>query len=202
VPDLVPSAVRNSDLRQPGFDTSALLASTAPAIEHPSRGRIEGNVTGGGERRIFRIPAEVEGLEANLFKNRADLKLLTSQVAMHLSSEERHRLFSAIDRLLNIAEWEDESSEIDENSFRSFLRFTIYARPRNIPNLGVSPDGALLAGWHAEEKSVHVEFLPNDQCMALMRLRSIRGPETIAWRGHVASLRDAIRNNGAIECLD
>src|SRR6266849_1891923 len=97
LPDLVPSAVRKSDLRQPGFDTSALLASTAPPIELPSRGRIEGNVTGGGERRIFQIPDRLEGLEATLFKNRADLKLLTSQVAMHLSTIERSSLFSAID---------------------------------------------------------------------------------------------------------
>ncbi len=202
MPDLVPSAVRKSDLRQPGFDTSALLASTAPPIELPSRGRIEGNVTGGGERRIFQIPDRLEGLEATLFKNRADLKLLTSQVAMHLSTIERSSLFSAIDRLLNITEWEDESSQIDEESFRSFLRFTIYARPRNIPNLGVSPDGAVLAGWHADGKSVHVEFLPADQCMALVRWQSPRGPERFARRGHVACLREFIENNAAIECID
>ena len=202
MPDLVPSAVGKSDLRQPGFDTSALLASTAPPIEPPSRSKIEGNITGGGERRIFRIPAEIKGLEATLFKNRADLNLLTSQVAMHLSTEVRHNLFHAIDRLLNITEWEDDSSQIDEKSFRSFLRFTIYARPRNIPNLGVSPDGALLAGWHADGESVHVEFVPDDQCMAIIRLQSARGPERIARRGHVAGLREFIENNGAIDCID
>jgi hypothetical protein len=202
MPDLVPSAVRRSGLCQTGFDTSSLLASTAPPIELPSQGKIEGNVTGGGERRIVRIPDQLEGLEATLFNNRADLKLLTSEVAMHLSGEERHTLFSAIDRLLSIMDWEDDSSQINEQSFRSFLRFTIYAHPRKIPNLGVSPDGALLAGWHTDGKSVHVEFFPADQCMALVNLQSARGPERIARRGHVAGLREFVENNSAVECID
>ncbi len=151
---------------------------------------------------ISKVPAREEGLEASLFRNRADLKLLASQVAMHLSNEERHALFSAIDWLLDHAEWEDESSQIDENAFRSYLRFMIVARPRRFPNLGVGPNGILLAGWHKDEKSVHAEFLPKDQCMALVKFSSARGPETFAWRGHVARLRSVVQDNDAIECMD
>ena len=150
----------------------------------------------------FEVPARDEGLEAVLFRNRADLKILASQVAMHLSNEERHALFSAIDRLLDHAEWEDESSQIDENAFRSYLRFMIFARPRRFPNLGVGPNGTLLVGWHKDEKSVHTEFLSEDQCMAVIKFSSARGPETIAWRGHVARLRSVVENNSAVECIN
>ncbi len=151
---------------------------------------------------ISKVPAREEGLEASLFRNRADLKILASQVAMHLSNEERCALFLAIDRLLDHAEWEDESSQIDESAFRSYLRFIIFARPRRFPNLGVAPTGTLLVGWRKDEKSVHAEFLPEDQCMALVKIISARGPETIAWRGHVARLRSVVETNGAVECID
>ena len=78
----------------------------------------------------------------------------------------------------------------------------IVARPRRLPNLGVSPNGTVLVGWHSGEKSIYAEFLPDDWCTALVKLRTTRGPETIAWRGHVARLRTVVENNGAVECLD
>ena len=152
--------------------------------------------------RTIKVQVHDEGLEASLFRNRADLKLLASQVAMHLSNEERHALFSAIDWLLDHAEWEDESSQIDEHAFRSYLRFMIFARPHRLPNIGVGPYGTLLVGWHKDEKSVHAEFLPEDQCKALVKSSSARGPETIAWRGHVARLRSVVENSDAVECID
>ena len=151
---------------------------------------------------ILNMSASPGGLEAALFENRAKLKTRTSQVAMHLDAEERRNLFNAIDRLLDPAEWEDDSAEISEKSFNSFLRFTIYAHPRRLPNLGVGPDGALLAAWRWQENSVHVEFLDSDQCTALIRSISVRGLERIAWRGHVARLREVIQNNGAANCID
>lgn len=156
----------------------------------------------GATHTFNEVPARDEGLEASLFRNRADVKILTSQVAMHLSNEERQALFSAIDWLLDHAEWEDESSQIDENAFRSYLRFMIFARPCRFPNLGVGPNGTLLVGWHKDEKSVHAEFLPEDQCMVVVKFSSARGPETFAWHGHVARLRSFVENNGAVECID
>ncbi len=148
------------------------------------------------------VLARDEGLEASLFRNRADLKILASRVAMHLSNEERGTLFLAIDRLLDHAEWEDESCQIDESAFRSYLRFIIFARPHRFPSLGVGPNGSILVGWHKDEKIIHAEFFPEDQCMVLVKSSSPRGPETIAWRGHVARLRSVIENNGAVECID
>lgn len=156
----------------------------------------------GGTHNFYNCLARDDSLEGKLFGNRADLKVLASEVAMHLSSEERRALFSAIDELLDHAEWEDDSSLIDENAYQSYLRFMIFARPHVFPNLGVGSTGSLLAGWHKEEKSIHAEFLPDDQCIVLIKISSARGPEKIAWRGHVARLRSVVENNGAVECLN
>jgi hypothetical protein len=129
------------------------------------------------------------------------LKVAASQVAMHLHSDERRNLFASIDRLLDLEHWEDESSQISEASFRTFLRFTIFAHPRRQPNLGVSRDGTLLAAWRCAEKSIHVQFLAADQCIALIRSVSERGLERTAWQGHVARLRGRILANEALECI-
>lgn len=155
-----------------------------------------------GSPRTIAIPGEINGTEACLFSNRAQLKILTSKVAMHLSPEERRHLFLAIDRLLDINDWEDESSEINVDAFQSYLRFIIYSHPIRIANFGVSSKGNLLAAWRTTNKSVSVEFLPNDACIALIKLMSERGPEAIAWRGNVARLKETIRNNGAGDCID
>jgi hypothetical protein len=152
--------------------------------------------------REYRFAAPIEELRQSLFRNRAVLKILTSQVAMHLNSEERNNLFASIDRLLDAGEWEDESSEIDDKAFRSYLRFTIYARPHRVPNLGVGPSGTLLAGWHKEENSIYIEFFPDDQCVGIFRFSSGRGTERIAWRGHVARVREVIENNRLADCID
>ena len=202
VPDILPATLPLSGLASSGIELgpSGPLASLVPPTQ--SKDQVEGNLLGRRNQRVIYTLTDTVGLEAELFEVRVRLKLLTSQVAMHLNPEERRNLFVAIDRLLGLAEWEEESVKLDEGAFRSFLRFTIYAHPRRIPNVGIGPDGALLTGWHSRRRSVHVEFLAGDQCIALIKLESDRGTERIAFRGHVAHLRDVLENNGAIECVD
>jgi hypothetical protein len=181
------------------FQSYGLNANRPPPIESSQR-QFDGNIVGGANRQIT-IRSGAAGLEASVFENRTNLKLATSSVAMHLTAGDRGTLFACIDRLLDISEWEDESSHIDEDGYRTFLRFMIYAHLRRLPNLGVAPNGALLAGWQHEDKSVHVEFFPGDQCTALVRFQSSRGIERIARRGHVAGLREFLVNNNAVECI-
>ena len=189
----------NDAIRMPSFQSSVDAASSLIDM----RSHWQNIVKAVDATHTFNnVPARDEGLQATLFRNRAELKILTSQVAMYLGSEERSALFAAIDWLLDHAEWEDESTQIDEVAFRSYLRFMIFARPRRLPNVGVGSNGTLLTGWHMEEKSVHAEFFPDDQCMVLIKFSSARGPETIAWHGNVARLRSVVVNNGAVECID
>jgi hypothetical protein len=202
VPDIIPPTLPLSGLPSSGIELAAsgALASLVPPTQ--SKEQAESNLLGPPNRRVIYTLTDTAGLEAELFEARARLKLLTSQVAMHLKPEERRSLFGAIDRLLGLAEWEEDSVKFDEGAFRSFLRFTIYAHPRRIPSVGIGPDGALLTGWHCKEDSVHVEFLAGDQCIALIKMETDRGTERIAFRGHVARLRDVLENNGVIACVD
>ena len=171
---------------------------------------LQGSVASGGivarsfgrSSHVFHLAADAEDLKSRLFRNRASLKLITAQVAMHFSGDERKSLFAAIDRLLDEENWEDESSEINVDTFRTYLRFLIFTRPRRRASYGVSPDGSLLASWHRNEKSVYVEFLPQDKARVIIKLVSDRGPETLAWQGHVARLREFITRNGVVECID
>jgi hypothetical protein len=179
------------------FDSS--LPATWDAHQ-ASRDRVTAGAPSGRSRTYVQTAGE--GLEAALFKNRGELKVLTGQVAMHLGRLERTALFGEIDRLLDLEHWEDESSKIDVGSFRTYLRFTIYARPGRIPSLGVGPSGSLLAAWRSARQSVHVEFLPADQSIALLKYESDRGPETNAWKGHVARLRGMIEGLTVARLLD
>jgi hypothetical protein len=127
---------------------------------------------------------------------------MTSQIAMHLSAEHRSKLFSALDALLGVEHWEDESTQVSLQAFQSFLRFLIFGRPIKFPNLGVSPRGGILAGWRTESKSAHAEFLPQDVCVVLLKTETARGPEGLAWRGPVARLRIMLAHNEALDCIE
>lgn len=149
------------------------------------------------------VPAPAEDLTARLFRNRAELKLLTSQIAMHLASGERNKIFRALDRLLAIEHWDGDSSLVDAKAFRSFLRFMIYSRPKKFANLGVGATGTVLAAWRrSRERVVHVEFFPDDECLAIITARFDRGLETLVREGNVARLREALQGIGVVDCLD
>lgn len=201
MPEVIPIGLGTVGRARYQPDASTVVDPIRSLVEAPSQGRLDGNVTAGGEPKIFQVLTGAGGLEADLFKNKADLKLLTSKVAMHILPDQRRNLFYGIDRLLDVAKWEEESVKINVKAFQSFLRFIIYAKLIQMPNLGVGPDGTVLAGWHCAAKSLHVEFESGDQCTVLIRLQSVRGPERFVWRGHVARLQYIVANNDAAECL-
>src|SRR5690349_18683578 len=69
-----------------------------------------------------------QNLEANLFSNRAELKVLTSQVSMHLAEKQRIDLFRQIDELLDKENWTEDDRTINSKSYKTFLRFMTYFR--------------------------------------------------------------------------
>ena len=140
-------------------------------------------------------------LEVELFDNAAQLKVLFSQIAMHLSSKWRATIFEQVDALLKLEDWEEESSLIQINTFSTFLRFIIYMAPDRLPSLGVGPIGHLLAAWVKGDQRITVQFLPNDQAIATIVKQGTRGKETVAWRGHVVDLKLFIERFGAAECI-
>lgn len=108
-------------------------------------------------------PAAVPSLEEALFKNRAQLKVMTSIVAMHFSEATRRWLFEALDELLNPESWHEDDTFLNPNSFGTYLRVLTYQRGVRPASLGVSNAGNLLAAWIGDDHRLTMEFLPSDQ---------------------------------------
>lgn len=160
---------------------------------------VHGSVRSG----VFNVAAPAEDLASKLFRNKAELKMLTAQIAMHLSVDERHGIFKALDRLLSIQYWDVQSYLLDPGAYRSFLRFIVHSKPKRLANLGVGTNGSLLAAWRrGPDRVVHAEFFPEDKCLSIVSAVFGRGPETIVREGDVARLREALRDIGVEDCLD
>lgn len=98
-----------------------------------------------------------------LFDATAAVKILTAQVAMHMSSEWREKLFHQIDSLHDMDEWDVDDKPVERSSFASFLKAMIYIRPQRYPGLGLSYDGNLVAAWTEGQDRLTSEFLARDR---------------------------------------
>ena len=106
---------------------------------------------------------ETKTLEDRLFDATANVKILTSQVAMHLDHEWRERLFKQLDSLHDPEEWEAEDKPIQQSSFATFLKAICQIRPSVRPGLGLSHDGQLIAAWTSGKNRLTIEFMRNDR---------------------------------------
>lgn len=106
---------------------------------------------------------ETKTIEERLFDATANVKILTSQVAMHLDREWRERLFQQLDSLHDPEEWEAEDKPIQQSSFVTFLKAICRIRPTVRPGLGLSHGGLLVAAWTSGKNRLTIEFMPNDR---------------------------------------
>ncbi len=120
------------------------------------------------DRPIYKL-AEVEAsriadkpLPEKLYDALARVKLLTAQVAMHLDTEWRSRIFEQLDDLLDAEDWHEDDDPIKASSFETFLRMIIFHKPSRRPGFGVSNRGYLIAAWTTGSNRLTIEFLPND----------------------------------------
>ena len=102
-------------------------------------------------------------LTERLFDALASVKILTSQVAMHLDSEWRTRLFRQLDSLHDPEEWEEGDEPLQQSSFWTFLRAMLSIRPERAPGLGLASAGHLIASWATGPDHLTIEFLANDR---------------------------------------
>lgn len=93
-----------------------------------------------------RVPSS-RTLEEHLFDTRVNLKVVTSQYAMHLSDAARSRLFSELDYLLAEDGWDPDDATPTIESFRVFLKWVIFSGDSTWSSLGIADDGNLLAAW-------------------------------------------------------
>lgn len=101
-----------------------------------------------------------KSLEEKLFDATASVKVLSSKVAMHLNQERRNKLFSQIDSLHDIDEWDEEDMPVKDSSFETFLKAILLISPKRHPGLGLSHKGNLIATWGNSQDRLVAEFLP------------------------------------------
>jgi hypothetical protein len=180
---------------QPSLQSSA--ASSLPEI---LRAPNESQATQAQSKR--QIPPIAHTFEDKLFENAADLKITLSQIVMHLEPEWRAIIFRQLDYLLDLNNWEEDSSLIRKSTFITFLRFIIYAAPARVPSIGVGYTGNLLAAWRHESQRVDVEFLQDDNASLTFARQGTHSREIVGWRGHVADLKNFIMQNKMIACFE
>jgi len=154
------------------------------------------------ERRIsdLRIPPSPamlvsagRRLEERLFDATANVKILTSQIAMHLDREWRNRLFRQLDSLHDPKDWEPDDEPVKQASFATFLKAIIQIKPRRRPGLGLSQLGHLIAAWTNETNRLTVEFLPNDRVRWVIGRIGDDEPEHIAGQTKVSRLSEVLQ---------
>jgi hypothetical protein len=102
-------------------------------------------------------------LRERLFDALASVKILTSQIAMHLDREWRSRLFQQLDSIHDPDEWEDGDEPIQQGSFATFLKAILNISPERRPGLGLSSAGHLIAAWTTDQDRLTIEFLPENR---------------------------------------
>lgn len=127
-----------------------------------------------------------------LFDALAEVKILTSQVAMHLDGEWRGRLFRQLDSLHDPAEWEQGDQPIHQSSFATFLKAMLSINPERRPGLGLSHAGHLLASWVTDQDRLTIEFLPTDRIRWVLSRRYDGDTERFAGDTGVARLAESL----------
>lgn len=135
-------------------------------------------------KSIFITPAS--SIEEHLFEALSGAKVLTSQVAMHLTREWRDILFRKLDRLHDVDEWEEDDAPLQSASLLTFLRTWFALAPKNNPSLGLSNQGLLIAVWDKDGLRLSLTFFPQDK---------------ISWAGSIPQ-EDYIKRIAGITKLD
>jgi hypothetical protein len=131
-------------------------------------------------------------LDEQLFDATANVKILTSQVAMHLDREWREQLFRQLDSMHDPAEWELGDDAIQQASFATFLKAIVRLKPQRRPGLGLSYGGNLIAAWTRELDRLTIEFLANDHVRWVIARRHDDETERFAGQTAVSRLGEGL----------
>lgn len=131
-------------------------------------------------------------LEEQLFDATANVKILTSQVAMHLDREWRDKLFQQLDSMHDPAEWEAGDEPIQQASFATFLKAIVQLKPQRRPGLGLTYGGNLIAAWTKDSDRLTVEFLPKDRVKWVLSRHQEDEPERFAGQMAVSRLGEGL----------
>ena len=131
-------------------------------------------------------------LQEKLFDATAEVKILTSQVAMHLDCEWRNKLFSQLDSIHDPAEWVVGDQPVRQASFATFLKAIVQLRPQRRPGLGLTYGGNLIAAWTKGLDRLTIEFLPSDRVRWVIARHYDDETERFAGQSAVSRLSEGL----------
>lgn len=102
-------------------------------------------------------------IEEKLFDACADVKIITSQISMHLPSSLRSNIFEQLDMIHDPEEWDMADLPVNKSSFKSFIRWMLMVAPNTWPGIGLGVTGNVVAAWAHEDDRLIFEFLKNDK---------------------------------------
>lgn len=132
-------------------------------------------------------------LGEQLFEALVNVKILASQVAMHLDRDWRNKLFRQLDSLHDQAEWESGDQPVRQESFATFLKAAIDINPQRRPGLGLSNTGNLVATWTTGQDRLTIEFMPQDRVRWVLSHYDDEGqPDRFAGEIDVSRLSESL----------
>lgn len=133
-----------------------------------------------------------KALQEELFDAVAGAKILTSQVAMHLDSKWRKRIFEQLDSLHDLDAWESGDRPLQRESFSTFLKVIFLLRPKVRPGLGLSIAGHLVGAWTTGGNHLTIEFLPRDRVQWVVSITENGETERTASEMPISRLRSRL----------
>ena len=130
-------------------------------------------------------------VEERLFDARANVKIMTSEVSMHINPGLREKLFHQIDMLHDPDEWEDDDIPVNNASFKAFLSGFLQINPERGPGLGLSHTGNLIASWLSDRDRLIIEFMPNQVKWVITRFINDE-PEQFTGRTKINRLFESL----------
>lgn len=132
-------------------------------------------------------------LEGALRTSSSSFKVLVSRVSMHLGLPWLEKLFSQIDSLLDIEEWDERDPVPAQETARTFIRMLLILKVSRKPGLGVSNSGNLVAAWTSGPNRLTVECLPDDKVRWIVSRAIGDEIERAAGSGRIDRLRDVLQ---------
>src|SRR5487761_1059138 len=98
-----------------------LQGSSVAIADQPTQLNVEASAKTAGT--VLRSVPQQASFEEKIFNSLVALKISVSQYAMHLSNDERRRLFVRLDEVINIEDWHEEDTLPILGSFINFLKW-------------------------------------------------------------------------------
>lgn len=126
-------------------------------------------------QRFVRAVPEITSFEEQIFNSLVSLKVSVSQYAMHLTTEERHRIFAELDSLINVDDWHEGDTLPNIIAFRDFLKWMIYSKYFKWISLGVSDEGGMTVAWKTKRVLLTAKF------------SGLAGQDGVKWTAQILS---------------